>query len=91
MNASQQKLKNWLISKVNKPEDLTALDMKLIDFCITIVPDFVMMLATFGILSAIYLWVLGKYGFEKTLIVLLINMIMVVGQVSGYLKRMTDI
>ena len=91
MNASQQKLKNWLISKLNKPEDMTALDMKMIDFVIVVLPDFLMMMVTFGILTAIYFWVYKKYGFDKTLILMLINLIMVIGQVSGYLKRMTDI
>jgi hypothetical protein len=48
------------------------------------------MVLMFVILSAIYLWGLKKYGFERTLIVLLINLIITIGQVSGAIKSLAE-
>lgn len=90
MNKAQQRLKDWIISHLGNPEKLTATDHKVLDLLIVGLPNFLTMLFMFLLLSAVYLWGLKKYGFEKTIIVLLINLIISIGQVSGAIKSLAE-
>jgi hypothetical protein len=90
MNKAQQKFKDWIIAHIGSPEKMTPTDHKVLEFLIVGLPSFLMMTLMFVALSAIYLWALKKYGFEKTLIVLLINLIISIGQVSGAIKSLSE-
>jgi hypothetical protein len=90
MNRKQQQFKDWIVAHIKSPEKMTALDHKVLDLIIVQLPAFFGMILMFVILSAIYLWGLKKYGFERTLIVLLINLIITIGQVSGSIKSLAE-
>lgn len=90
MNRKQQQFKDWVVAHIGSPEKMTALDHKVLDLLIVQLPSFAGMVLMFVIFSAIYLWALKKYGFEKTLIVLLINMILTINQVGGALKSLSE-
>jgi hypothetical protein len=87
VNKAQQRIKDYLISKLARPEGLTALDHKLIDFVIVAVPDFIGIMVTFSILTWLYVWVYNKYGFERTLIVMLVNLVIAIGQVGKGIRE----
>jgi nucleosome binding factor SPN SPT16 subunit len=82
MTKAQQRFKNWIIAHIGKPEQMTELDNKVLDIIIVQVPQFFGLVLAFTIFSALYLWGLKKYGFERTLIVLLVNMVIAISQVS---------
>lgn len=90
MNQAQQKLKDWIIAHIGKPENITPLDNKILDILIVQVPSFFGMVLIFSILSWLYLWGLKKYGFERTIIVLLINMIISISQVGKAISSLTS-
>jgi hypothetical protein len=90
LNQAQEKLKFWIISHIKNQDKLTTTDHRVIEFLIVGLPNFVGMLLVFGILSAVYLWGYKKYGFERTLIVLLINIIISIGQVAGAIKSLAE-
>jgi len=90
MNRKQQQFKDWVIAHIKSPDKMTALDNKVIDLLIVGLPNFLTMMFMFFVLSAIYLWALKKYGFDKTIIVLLINLIITIGQVSGAVKSLSE-
>jgi cell division septal protein FtsQ len=90
MNRAQQRFKDWMIAHIGSPEKMTATDHKVLDLLIIQVPAFFGMVLMFVVLSAVYLWGLKKYGFERTIIVLLINLIITIGQVSGAIKSLSE-
>jgi len=86
VNKTEQKFKDWLMSKIPHPEVLNTNDHKMLDFFIgffiSTLPQFVGMMALFSLLSYMYLWGLKKYGLERTLIVLMVNIVISIGQVG---------
>lgn len=90
MNKAQQKFKDWVVAHIKSPENMTALDHKILDLIIVQLPAFFGMILMFVILSAVYLWGLKKYGFERTLVVLLINMIITINSVGGAIKSLAE-
>jgi hypothetical protein len=90
MNKAEQKFKDWIISHLGKPELITETDNKIMDIIIVQVPAFLGMMLMFFILSWLYLWGLGKYGFEKTLIVLLINVVISINQVNKAIHELVS-
>jgi hypothetical protein len=90
MNRAQQRFKDWIIAHVRKPELMTETDSKILDIIIVQVPAFLEMMLMFIILSWLYLWALGKYGFEKTLIVLLINVVISINQVNKAIHELVS-
>jgi hypothetical protein len=90
MNRAQQRFKDWIIAHIKKPELMTEADSKIMDIIIVQVPTFFGMMLMFIILSWLYLWGVGKYGFEKTLIVLLINVVISINQVGKAIGELTS-
>lgn len=82
-------MKDWVMAHIGKPELWTPTDDKILDLVIVTIPQVVGMILSFTILSALYLWGLKKYGFDRTIIVLLVNLIVVISQVSNAIKSMT--
>jgi hypothetical protein len=78
----KDKVKGWLISHVAHPELLTDADMKGIDFVLTFVPEFAKIIIEFSLLSAVYLFLINKYGFNRTIILLMVSIIFSIGQVG---------
>lgn len=90
MNAAQQRFKDWILSHVQKPEAMSEGDYKILDFIIVSVPSFAGLIISFTLLSAIYLWGLKKYGFDRTLVVMLVGIMISIGQVSGAIKALSQ-
>jgi hypothetical protein len=90
MNTAQQRMKDWIVAHIGSPEKMTATDHKIIDFLIVGLPSFLGMIMMFLILSSLYLWGLKKYGFEKTIIVLLINMIISINSIGAAIKSLSE-
>lgn len=92
MNKAQEKFKSWLFSKMPHPEALNALDLKMIDFFIEFfmatLPQVVGVILLFSLLSYMYLWGYRKYGMERTLIVLMVNIVISIGQVSKAVSKL---
>ena len=82
MNKAEQRFKDWIIAHIGKPENMTETDHKVLDIIIVQVPQFFGLVLSFTLLSAIYLWELKKYGFDRTIIVLLVSVIISIGQVG---------
>ncbi len=91
MNKAQKKMKDWVISHIASPEKMTATDHKVIDLLIVGLPSFLGTLIMFALMSAVYLWVLNKYGLEKTLVFMLVGVIIGIGQISGAIKQLSEI
>ncbi len=91
MNKAQKKMKDWVISHIASPEKMTATDHKVIDLLIVGLPAFLGTLIMFALMSAVYLWVLNKYGLEKTLVFMLVGVIIGIGQISGAIKQLSEI
>jgi hypothetical protein len=93
MNKTEQRFKDWLISKMPHPEKLDVNDHKMMDFFIgfflTSVPQFLGVMFMFSLLSYMYLWGYRKYGFDRTLIVLLVSMIISISQVGKAVRDLT--
>jgi len=91
MNKAQQKVKDWIYSKIPHPEALNDNDHKMIDFFLTFfmdtLPQFLGMMFMFALLSYMYLWGYKKYGFERTIIIMLVNMVIIIGQVSKSMNK----
>ena len=81
MNKLQQKVKDWIISKFRHPERMEAIDDVWLDFIVVILPAWGLQIAFFSLSVFIYMWLYNKYGFEKVLILILVNIIFVIGSV----------
>jgi hypothetical protein len=77
----------WIISHIAHPELLTDADLKAIDFLLTFVPELVKVIVGFSILTFIYLFLLKKYGFERTIVLLLVSIIFSIGQVGKAVRE----
>ena len=92
MNKASQKVKDWLLSKVPHPEALSPNDDKMLNFFIEFfmetMPQFIGIMVLFALLSYMYLWGYRKYGFERTIIVMLVNLVIVVSQVSKAINKL---
>lgn len=92
MSKIEQKVKDWIMSKMRYPENMNANDHKMMDFFlgffITTIPQFIGVMITYSLLSYMYLWGLKKYGMDKTLIVLLVGIIITIGQLSKSVREL---
>lgn len=75
MNKLQKKVKDWIISHFRHPERMEAIDHVWLDFLVVTLPAWVMQVAFFSLSLFIYMWLYNKYGFEKVVIMLLVNII----------------
>jgi len=92
MNKIEQKVKDWIVSKMAHPEAMNPNDHKMMDFFIgfffTTIPQFIGVMLIFSLLSYMYLWGLKKYGFDRTIIVLLVGMIISIGEVGKAVRSL---
>lgn len=88
MNKLQGRVKDWLISHIKHPEQLKESDHKAMEFLIVGIPQFVGVLISFALMTFIYTWLYNKYGFEKTIIYLLITIIFVIGETRKAVRQL---
>ena len=74
----KEKAKLWIISHLKHPEKLEKIDLIWLDFLVDTLPSFVGQMVMFSLLTWLYLWLYKKYGFERIVILLLVNIIFVV-------------
>jgi hypothetical protein len=79
MNKTQQKVKDWIISHFRHPEKIENIDHVWIDFLVVTLPSWVLQVGGYALTTFIYIWLYNKFGFEKVLILLLINIIFAIG------------
>ena len=93
MNKTSQKVKDWLYTKMPHPENLDMNDDKMINFFIEFfmetMPQFAGVMLMFALLSYMYLWGYNKYGFEKTLIVMMVSVVISISQVGKAISNLT--
>ena len=83
----KDKAKAWIIGHIAHPELLRPSDLMAIDFLLTFVPELVKIIVEFGVLSAIYLYLLNKYGINRVIVILMINIIFAIGQVGKAVRE----
>jgi hypothetical protein len=88
VNKLQEKIKLWVVSHIKNADQLTDLDNKAIDFLIVGVPEFVGVIVAFAIMTFIYTFLYKKYGFERTIIYLLITIIFVIGETRKAVRQL---
>ena len=79
MNKIQQKAKDWMISHFKHPEKMEDIDHKILDILVTVIPTFISQIIGWSIMTFLYIWLYNKYGFEKVIILLFINVIFAIG------------
>ncbi len=82
-----KRIEDWLYRRIKHPENITEFDHKWIKFVAQVVPKIVGSMLTFAVLSGIYFWILNKYGIERVIILLGIQVIMSIG---GLQKALTS-
>jgi hypothetical protein len=94
MNKLSQKTKDWILAKMPHPEAMDANDHKVVDFLIMffveMLPGFLGMMFMFSLLSYMYLWGYRKYGIERTVIVMLVNLIIVIGNLGSAVRKLSQ-
>lgn len=68
-----------MVSHFKHPEKMTDVDDKLLDFIVTTVPTFVMQMIGWSFMIFIYMWLYNRYGIERVIILLLINIVFAIG------------
>ena len=89
----KDKVHNWVMQHIPHPEALEPYDYAILDFMLTFfietVPQVIALMLIFSLLSYMYLWGYRKYGLERTLIVLMVNIILAIGQVGKSVGQLT--
>lgn len=81
MNRIQQKVKDWIISHFKHPEEMKPVDDVWLDFIVVTFPSWVLQVVTYSLMIFIYMWLYNKYGFEKVIILLMVNIVIAIGYV----------
>lgn len=83
----------WVVAHIPHPEALDPYDYAILNFMLTFfietVPQVIALMLIFSLLSYMYLWGYRKYGLERTLIVLMVNIILAIGQVGKSVGQLT--
>ena len=87
MNKLVTIIKNWVATHSEHPEAITEKDWNMMSGAFDFVGTNISILIAFAIYSAIYLWVYKKYGFDKTIILLCIGIIITIGNSVSQLKK----
>ncbi len=82
-----KKFEDWLYRRIKHPENITDFDHKWIKFVANTVPRIAGTMLNFAILSAIYFWIYNKYGIERVIILMGIQMIMSIGALHRDLTK----
>ena len=77
-----KKFEDWIYRHIKHPEKITDFDRKWIKFVADTVPRIAGTMLTFALLSAIYFWIYNKYGIDRVIILLGIQLIMCLGSLQ---------
>jgi hypothetical protein len=86
----KDKARLWLLSHLKHPENLTQADQMAITFLVETLPELIGIIIGFSIMTWIYMFLLKKYGFEKTAIIMLINLVFAIGQVRKAVSKLSE-
>lgn len=82
----EQKIENWIYGHIKRHDLVTDFDRIIIKFLSHYLPNFVGVMINFTILSFVYFWIYNKYGIERVMILLAIQMIMSIGSLRKALS-----
>jgi hypothetical protein len=87
MNKLVTIIKKWVDSHSLHPEAISEKDWNLMSGAFDFLGTNISLLIAFAIYSAIYFWIYKKYGFDKTIILLCIGIIITISNSMAQLKK----